>query len=126
MAAPAAPQRPAFLDEIETKDVKLKGLVGPNVYAYGDVRPMNRIRAYTSAGLSPFAGRGNPSEFLLLGHVHVDAAGKVARVEGFNGNEGERWAKLAGDILTKSGSLAEKAVVQPVTPLKTCQFTGFR
>lgn len=126
MAAPASPQHPAFLDVIETRDVKLKGLVGPNVYAYGDVRPMNRIRAYTSAGLSPFAGRGNPSEFLLLGHVHVDPAGKASRVEGFNGQEGERWAKEAGEKLAKAGALAEAAVVQPMTPLKACSFTGFR
>jgi len=126
MAAPAAPARPAFLETLETKDTKIRGVVGPNVYAFGDVRPMNRIRAYTSAGLTPFAGRGNPTEFLLLGHVHVDAEGKVSRVEGFNGQEGEKWAKLAGEKLAKAGVLAEKAVVQPLTPLKSCQFTGFR
>lgn len=124
--AMAAPARPAFLDALETKDVKCKGIVGPNVYAFGDVRPMNRIRAYTSAGLSPFAGRGNPSEFLLLGHIHVDEDGKVSRVEGFNGAEGERWAKEAKERLTKSDSLAEGASVTPMTPLKHCQFTGFR
>ena len=122
----ASPARPAFLDALETKDIKLRGTVGPNVYAFGDVRPMNRIRAYTSAGLGPFAGRGNPTEFMLIGHVHVDPAGKVARVEGFNGLEGERWAKEAGDKLRKAGHLAEEAVVQPVMPLKQCQFTGFR
>lgn len=126
MASPAAPARPAFLDTIETRDAKLKGTVAPNVYAYGDVRPMNRIRAYTSAGLSPFAGRGNPTEFLLLGHVHVDAQGKVSRVEGFNGLEGETWAKQAGDKLAKAGVLADKAVVQPLMPLKLCPHTGFR
>lgn len=117
---------PAFLETLETKETKLQGLVGPNTYAFGDVRPMNRIRAYTSAGLGPFAGRGNPTEFLLLGHVHVDEAGKVLRVEGFNGQEGERWAKLAGDRLAKAGLLPAGSVVQPVTPLKLCQFTGFR
>lgn len=122
----ADPPPPTFLDTLETKETKLQGLVGPNTYAFGDVRPMNRIRAYTSAGLGPFAGRGNPTEFLLLGHVHVDAEGKVLRVEGFNGQEGERWAKLAGERLTKAGLLPTGAVVQPVTPLKQCQFTGFR
>lgn len=126
MAEPAGPQHPAFLEGIETRDVKLKGLVGPNVYAFGDLRPMNRIRAYTSAGLSPFAGRGNPSEFLLLGHVHLDASGKVVRVEGFNGGEGERWAKEASEKLAKAGALAQTASVQPITPLKSCSFTGFR
>ena len=124
MTAPAA--RPSFLDAIETKDVKLKSIVAPNVYAYGDVRPMNRIRAYTSAGLTPFAGRGNPTEFLLLGHVHVDSEGKVSRVEGFNGLEGEKWAKQAGEKLAKENALAEKAVVQPLMPLKLCPHTGFR
>lgn len=124
MTAPAA--RPSFLESVETKDVKLKATVAPNVYAYGDVRPMNRIRAYTSAGLTPFAGRGNPTEFLLLGHIHVDPAGKVSRVEGFNGLEGEKWAKMAGEKLQKEGALAEKAVVQPLMPLKLCAHTGFR
>lgn len=120
------PARPPFLDAVETKDVKLRGVVGPGVYAFGDVRPMNRIRAYTSAGLTPFAGRGNPTEFMLIGHVHVDAAGKASRVEGFNGLEGERWAKEAGDRLAKLGQLAEGAIVQPLMPLKQCSFTGFR
>lgn len=128
MTEPATPDpaRPPFLDALETKDTKLKGRVGPNVYAFGDVRPMNRIRAYTSAGLTPFAGRGNPTEFLLLGHVHVNEKGKVTRVEGFNGQEGERWAKEAGMRLEKLQQLAEGAVVQPLMPLKLCQFTGFR
>lgn len=122
----ADPEPPAFLGTLETKDTKLQVAVGPNVFAFGDVRPMNRIRAYTSAGLTPFAGRGNPTEFQLLGHVHVDAAGKVARVEGFNGQEGERWAKAAGEKLAKDGHLAEGAVVQPIMPLKLCPYTGFR
>lgn len=126
MAAPASPARPAFLDSIETKEAKVAGIVAPNVYAYGDVRPMNRIRAYTSAGLTPFAGRGNPTEFLLLGHIHIDPEGKVARVEGFNGLEGERWAAQAGEKLAKAGLLAEKAVVQPKMPLKLCPHTGFK
>lgn len=124
MAAPAA--RPSFLEAVETKESKLHAVVGPNVYAFGDVRPMNRIRAYTSAGLSPFAGRGNPTEFLLLGHIHVDANGKVSRVEGFNGQEGEKWAKEAKERLTKLDALAPDAVVQPLMPLKQCPHTGFR
>jgi hypothetical protein len=122
----ASPARPAFLDALETKDVKLKGVVGPSVYAFGDVRPMNRIRAYTSAGLSPFAGRGNPTEFLLLGHIHVDADGKVDRIEGFNGQEGERWAKEARERLAKTDALASNATLIPTTPLKQCPYTGFR
>jgi hypothetical protein len=119
-------QGPTFLLDVETKDVKLLGSVAPGVYAYGQVRPMGRIRAYSAAGLTPFAGRGAPSEFHLLGHVHVDAGGKASRVEGFNGAEGERWAKAAKEKLTSTGMLAEGATVQPLTPLRTCAHTGVR
>jgi hypothetical protein len=121
-----ADQGPAFLVDLETKDVKLLGSVAPGVYAFGQNRPMGRIRAYSAAGLAPFAGRGAPSEFHLLGHVHVDDAGKVARVEGFNGAEGERWAKHVKDKLSAAGTLAEGATVQPLTPLRTCPHTGVR
>ena len=117
---------PAFLLDLEAKDVKLMGSVGPNVYAFGQNRPMGRIRAYSAAGLAPFAGRGAPSEFHLLGHVHLDASGKVTRVEGFNGAEGERWAKAAKEKLVPSGMLAEGATVQPMTPLRACPHTGVR
>ena len=121
-----ADQGPTFLIDVETKDVKLLGSVAPGVYAYGQVRPMGRIRAYSAAGLTPFAGRGAPSEFHLLGHVHVDPAGKAARVEGFNGAEGERWAKAAKEKLTATGMLGEGATVQPLTPLRSCPHTGVR
>lgn len=121
-----ADQGPTFLLDVETKDVKLMGSVAPGVYAYGQVRPMGRIRAYSAAGLTPFAGRGAPSEFHLLGHVHVDAAGKAARVEGFNGAEGERWAKAAKEKLTTAALLAEGATVVPLTPLRACPHTGVR
>lgn len=117
---------PAFLVDLELKDVKLMGAVSPGVYAYGQNRPMGRIRAYSAAGLAPFAGRGAPSEFHLLGHVHVDAAGKVSRVEGFNGAEGERWAKAAKEKLVATAMLAEGATVQPLTPLRACAHTGVR
>lgn len=121
-----ADQGPAYLVGLETKDVKLMGLVGPNVYAFGQNRPMGRIRAYSAAGLAPFAGRGAPSEFHLLGHVHVDGAGRVSRVEGFNGAEGERWAKAAKEKLTANGTFAEGASVVPLTPLRACPHTGVR
>lgn len=117
---------PPFLFTLEEKEVKLLGLVGPNVWAFGQSRPLGRIRSYTSAGLGPFAGRGLPSEIHLLGHVHMDDAGKVAKVEGFNGREGESWAKKARDRLTKEGALAEGAVIIPAAPLRGCTFTGIR
>ena len=79
MAAPQQPERPAFLLAIESQDAKLQREIAPGVYVYGSVRPMGRIRAYSTAGLSPFAGRGAPSEFMLVGHVHVGADGKVER-----------------------------------------------
>lgn len=127
MSAPGQqPERPAFLLAVETADAKLQAEIAPGVYAYGSVRPMGRIRAYSTAGLSPFAGRGAPSEFMLVGHIHVGADGKVARVEGFNGGEGERWAKAAKEKLLKTDSLGEKAVVQPMMPLRQCAHTGIR
>jgi hypothetical protein len=123
---PNAPPAPDFVHKLEDKDVELAHLPGPNVFAFGAVRPMGRIRAYTSAGLTPFAGRGAPSEFLLLGHVHVDEQGLVSRVEGFNGQEGERWAKAAKEKLAAEGKLAPNAVVTPLTPLRSCVYTGIR
>lgn len=117
---------PAFLLGLETKDVKLMGAVAQDVYAFGQVRPMGRIRAYSAAGLAPFAGRGAPSEFHLVGHVHLDAQGKVSRIEGFNGAEGERWAKASKDKLTPTGMLAEGAATVPLTPLRGCPHTGIR
>lgn len=117
---------PEFLLKLETAEVELRGQIAPGVWAYGAVRPMGRIRAYTSAGLTPFAGRGAPSEFLLLGHVHVDAAGNATKVEGFNGLEGETWAKGAKDKLAKENKLAAGASVTPMTPLRGCNYTGVR
>lgn len=117
---------PEYLLKLEDKDSKMYSEIAPNVFAFGQVRPMGRIRAYSSAGLSPFGGRGAPSEFHLLGHVHVDSEGKVARIEGFNGAEGERWAKGAQVKLTAAGAMGEKAVVTPFTPLKGCAHTGVR
>lgn len=116
---------PEWLKDIETKDVKLQAEVAPSVFAFGSVRPMGRIRAYSSAGLGPFAQRAQ-SEFVLLGHVHLDAAGKVTRLEGFNGGEGERWARAAQERLAKESRLADAAVVQPLTPLRGCPHSGVR
>lgn len=120
------PDAPPFLLSLEEKEVKLVGLAAPGVYAFGQNRPMGRIRAYTSAGLQPFAGRGLPSEFHLLGHVHVDADGAVQKVEGFNGAEGERWAKAAEGKLKAQGLLPPGAEVRPLTPLRGCAHTGVR
>ena len=117
---------PEFLLSLEEKEVKLMGLAAPNVYAFGQNRPLGRIRAYTSAGLQPFAGRGLPSEFHLLGHVHVDPAGAVLKVEGFNGAEGERWAKAAETKLRAQNLLPAGAEVRPMTPLRGCAHTGVR
>lgn len=112
------------LRALEDGEAKLRGEIAPTVYAFGAVRPLGRIRAYTSAGLGPFAGRGMPSEFMLLGHVHVDAAGLIVRIEGFNGPEGERWAKKAADVAKAKGLVATDVKVQAATPLRACQHTG--
>lgn len=117
---------PPFLKGLGTRDSTLQGMLAPGVYAYGSERPMGRIRAYSAAGLSPFAGRGAPREFHLLGHIHLDADNKVTRIEGFNGQEGERWAKQAKEKLDKTGDLAPGAVVTPAMPLRGCPHTGIR
>ena len=129
MPAPTKADGDALLEALrllESEDSKLQGSIAPGVYAYGSHRPMGRIRTYSSAGLAPFAGRGAQKEFHLLGHVHLDAAGKVLRVEGFNGGEGERWAKQAFEKLKASGGNAEGAVVEPLKPLRGCPHTGIR
>jgi hypothetical protein len=126
MSRPNAPDAPEFLLKLESKEIELAAQVAPGVWAFGSVRPMGRIRAYTSAGLTPFAGRGAPSEFLLLGHVHVDAAGLVTKVEGFNGMEGEAWAKTAKVKLDAESKLAPGATVLPMAPLRGCPHTGVR
>jgi hypothetical protein len=125
-AKPTQPQAPEFILKLETKEVELAAAPAPGVYAFGAVRPMGRIRAYTSGSLTPFAGRGAPSEFLLLGHVHVDAKGLVAKLEGFNGQEGEAWAKSARDKLAAENKLAPGALVQVTAPLRGCAYTGIR
>ena len=115
-----------LLRELDHGEAKHQGEIAPRVHAYGSVRPMGRIRSYTSAGLAPFAGRGAQSEFHLLGHIHITPEGTVQRVEGFNGQEGERWAKQAADKLRASKMLTPDAVVQPLTPLRACAATGIR
>lgn len=117
---------PPLLTELEHAEVFYRGEIAPGVHIFGAERPMGRIRAYTSAGLQPFGGRGNPSEFLLLGHVHVLPDAKVTRVEGFNGQEGEKWAKQAHEKLAKKDALADNAVVTYFTPLRNCAHTGVR
>ena len=114
------------LKRLDAAEARLQGPVAPGVYAYGSHRPMGRIRTYSSAGLAPFAGRGSQSEFHLLGHAHVDAEGKVTRIEGFNGAEGERWAKQAAEKLKANGGAAEGLVVEPLKPLRGCPHTGIR
>lgn len=111
---------------LEDKESKYQGEIAERVYAFGAQRPMGRIRAYTSAGLQPFGGRGAPSEFHLLGHIHLDKDGKVTRVEGFNGLEGEAWAKQAHVKLVSKNALSIDAVVQPLAPLKACPHTGIK
>lgn len=111
---------------LEDREAKYRGEIAPGVHVFGADRPMGRIRAYTSAGLQPFAGRGAPNEFHLIGHVHTRPDGKVLRVEGFNGAEGEKWATTAHEKLAKSDALAEGAELQAFTPLRRCQHTGVR
>lgn len=120
------PEGPEHIVALEDKESKFTGLIAPGVYAFGSVRPMNRIRAYTSAGLGPFAGRGAPSEYHLLGHVHTDDKGNVERIEGFNGAEGERWAKQAHQKLVARGAWGPSAKLAATAPLKGCPHTGVR
>lgn len=118
---------PPLLLELEDKEAKYRGEIAPGVHIFGAERPMGRIRAYSSAGLTPFGGRGAPSEFLLMGHVHMAPDGeRVLRVEGFNGVEGEKWAKQAHEKLAKKDALATNATLTAFTPLRTCNYTGVR
>lgn len=114
------------LKRLEHAESKFQGPIAPGVYAYGSHRPMGRIRSYSAAGLTPFAGRGMQHEFHLVGHIHVDDQGRVLRVEGFNGQEGERWAKQAHEKLKTSSGLAEGATVEPTKALRGCAHTGIR
>jgi hypothetical protein len=117
---------PDYLQTLETKDAEFQKEVAPGVFAFGAFRPMGRIRAYSAAGLTPFAGRGSQNEFLLIGHVHVDAENKISKVEGFNGLEGERWAKSANEKAVAAALLAPGALVQPKAALRGCPHTGIR
>lgn len=90
----------------------------PGVHAFAERRAMHRVRSYTSAALSPFADRG-VQDLVLLGHLHLKD-GKVALVEGFNGQEGARWAQKAADLLKANGLLAADAAVRAEMPLRGC------
>lgn len=113
------------LKALEAGDAKHRGEIRPGVHVYGAQRPMGRIRAYSNAGLTPFAGRGMPNEIVLTGHVHVEG-GQIKRIEGFNGLEGERWAKQAHEKAEKLGAWPTGAEVVPTTPLRGCPYTGVR
>lgn len=94
--------------------------VAPGTHAYGMRQAMHRVRSYTTASLGPFAGRGAPQEVLLMGHLHVEA-GLVKRIEGFNGQEGLRWAERAKKEIEKAGLLAPGFELKPMTPLQGCK-----
>jgi hypothetical protein len=117
---------PDWLQTLDTKDAEFQKEVAPGVFAFGSFRPMGRIRAYSAAGLTPFAGRGSQSEFLLIGHAHIDAANKITKLEGFNGLEGERWVKQAHEKAIKAGLLAPGATATGKTALRGCPHTGIR
>lgn len=120
-------QGPPLLMELEADEAKYRGEIAPGVHIFGSDRPMGRIRAYSSAGLQPFGGRGAPNEFHLLGHIHLTPDGaKVTRVEGFNGAEGEKWAKQAHEKLAKKDALTDDAKLTLFTPLRNCSHTGVR
>lgn len=95
------------------------GQVAPGAHAYGSRQAMHRTRAYHAAVLEPIAARGLPQEVLLLGHVH-EKDGKVTRIEGFNGAEGQRWAERARVEIEKAGLLGEGVVFNATTPLRDC------
>ena len=92
--------------------------VAPGVHAFAERRAMHRVRSYTSAALSPFADRG-VQDMVLLGHLHVKD-GRVVQVEGFNGQDGLRWAQKAAEALKRADLLDPQAVVRPETPLRGC------
>lgn len=94
--------------------------VAPGTHAYGMRQAMHRVRSYTTASLGPLASRGSPQEMLLVGHLHVEA-GLVKRIEGFNGQEGQRWADRAQKEVEKAGLLAPGFEARPVTPLLACK-----
>ncbi|HWG90562.1 MAG TPA: hypothetical protein VNZ52_06885 [Candidatus Thermoplasmatota archaeon] len=89
---------------------------------------MSRVRSYQTNVLNPIGGRGNPTEVVLIGHLHTDAAGKVTRVEGFlgSGMEGKAWAESAYRTLEGAGLLAAGAELNSETPLRGCPHAGLR
>lgn len=106
--------------ELEAANVSYRGEIAPRIHAYATERAMSRVRSYQTAGLQPIAARGPPVEVVLLAHVHEDAAGKVERIEGFNGTEGERLAERLRLELGKRGLLPPGALVRPNQPLREC------
>lgn len=107
-------------------DVRYVGEGPKGVHVYVIVQPMGRVRAYQSAGLAPAAARGSPQEQLLVGHVHSDDAGKVLRIEGFNGREGEKFTEAARKSFEGAGLTTPETTIEPTKPLKACAYTGFR
>lgn len=101
------------------------GEVRPGIHVFGADRPMSRVRAYQTKMLPGMIGRGFSQEFHLVAHVHVDAAGLVTLIEGFNGQEGARATTSLKVALEKAG-LAASARVVAEQALKACPATGFR
>jgi len=114
----------ALLKSIRLPEGRYVTEVKPGIHAFGADRPMSRVRSYQTKGLPGMAGRGMSREFLLLAHVHVDAARKVTLIEGFNGGEGQRAAEAIRAALAQAG-LAEGARFEPTQPLKACPASGF-
>lgn len=119
--------RPALTPfaQAATGEVEYLGEMAPGVHAYGITQAMGRVRAYQTAGLGPFAGRGLPQEKLLVGHIHTDSNGKVTHIEGFNGGSGERFAHAARDVLHQAGLLTPETAVEPTKGLRLCPYTGY-
>ena len=95
--------------------------ISPGVHAFFERRAMHRVRSYTSAALGPFADR-HVQDMVLLGHVHV-REGRATAIEGFNGQEGVRFAERASSALKAGGWLVEDAKVRPETPLRGCPWS---
>ncbi|HLE96547.1 MAG TPA: hypothetical protein VI997_04180 [Candidatus Thermoplasmatota archaeon] len=95
--------------------------LSPGVYAFFERRAMHRVRSYTSAALGPFADR-QVQDMVLLGHVHV-REGRATSIEGFNGQEGIRFAERASAALKAEGLLVEDATVRLETPMRGCPWS---
>ncbi len=113
------PPSEELLRRLATEGLTFIGQIAPGVYGYGSRQAMHRARVYHAAVLQPFAARGLPQEMMLVGHLHV-VGDLVVRVEGFNGQEGQRWAERAKGELAKAQALAPEANVSPSTPLNAC------